>query len=169
MNVHTHSAQAVPAPKSLPHVRLGVEADLPQLLEMGRMLHSENAMMPLSEDMILSAAWRAIRQDRAMVGVIGQVGSIEGMIYLTVGQFWYTDKPHLEELYAYVKPEFRKSTNAKALVEFAKSSARRLNVPLLIGIISNKRTEAKIRLYERQLGKQSGAYFLYGGKTGSEK
>ena len=152
---------------NLPHVRLGVEADIPQLLELGRMLHTENALMPLSEDRILSAIWRAIRQDRAMIGVIGPVGAIQGGIYLTVGQFWYTDKPHLEELFSYVAPRFRKSKNAKALIEFAKQSAKRLDVPLLIGIISNNRTEAKIRLYERQLGKHSGAYFLYNGSTGN--
>ena len=39
-------------------------------------------------------------------------------------------------------------------------------IPLLIGVLSNKRTEGKIRLYERQLGKPSGAFFLYGARTG---
>jgi GNAT superfamily N-acetyltransferase len=153
---------------NLPRVRLGIAADLPQLLEMGRMLHGENALMPLSEDRILAAAWRAINQDNAMVGVIGPVGYIEGMIYLTTGVFWYTNQPHIEELYTYVKPEFRRSDNAKALVEFAKTCSDKLGVPLLIGIISNDRTAAKVRLYERRLGKPSGAYFLYGKKTGSK-
>ena len=30
----------------------------------------------------------------------------------------------------------------------------------------NSRTEAKVRMYERQFGKPSGAFFLYGAKTG---
>lgn len=170
MSLQTVSTAATTAARSkpvLPRVRLGVEADIPQLLELGRMLHAENAMMPLSEDRILAAAWRAIRQDNAMVGVIGKIGHVEAMIYLTVGQFWYTDKPHLEELYAFVRPECRRSENAKALVEFAKESSRRLKVPLLIGIISNDRTKAKIRLYERQLGEPAGAWFLYGTTTGN--
>jgi hypothetical protein len=166
MNTRLSCAEAPRLDKKMPHVRLGTEADIPQLLEMGRALHAENAMMPLSEDRIRAAAWRAIRQDRAMVGVIGPVGALEGMIYLTIGQFWYTDKPHLEELYAYVLPEFRRSTNAKALVEFAKRSSERLKVPLLIGIISNDRTAAKIRMYKRQLGEPAGAWFLHNGKTG---
>jgi GNAT superfamily N-acetyltransferase len=153
--------------KPIPRVRLGVEADIPQLLELGRMLHEENGMMPLSEEAILEAAWCAVRKNHAMVGVLGPVGAIEGMIYLTMGKFWYTDKYHLEELYAYVRPECRRSDNAKALVEFAKTSALRLKVPLLIGVISNDRTQAKIRMYKRQLGEPAGAWFLFNGTTGN--
>src|SRR5208282_1583528 len=154
--------------KEVHHVRLGVQADIPELLAMGHELHAENAMMPLSESKIVAAAGRAIRQDRAMVGCIGPVGGIlEGMIYLTIGQFWYTDVYHLEELYSFVRPEFRRSRRAEALVRFAMKSSERLHVPLLIGVISNWRTEAKVRMYERLLGKRAGAFFLYNGKTGS--
>jgi hypothetical protein len=151
----------------LPKVRVAVEADLPQLIQMGIDLHRENAAMPLSPKRVEEAVWRAILQQKAMIGVIGN-GTLEAMIYLTIGQFWYTDDLHVEELYAYVKPEYRKSRNAKALVEFAKSSALKMNIPLLIGIISNSQTEAKIRLYERQLGPRAGAYFLFNGHTGSK-
>jgi hypothetical protein len=158
---------AYPQSKQVHHVRLGVSADIPELLAMGRELHAENAMMPLSEARIREAAARAIKQDRAMVGCIGPVGGIlEGMIYLTIGQFWYTDKPHLEELYNFVRPEFRRSRRAESLVRFAMKSSERLHVPLLIGVISNWRTEAKVRMYQRLLGKPAGAFFLYNGKTG---
>jgi hypothetical protein len=42
-----------------------------------------------------------------------------------------------------------------------------MEMPLLIGVLSNHRTEAKVRLYERQFGKPTGAFFLYNGSTGS--
>jgi GNAT superfamily N-acetyltransferase len=141
-------------------VRLATPEDIDEILELGRLIHAENAFMPLSEERIRDYAWRGINQNRAIMGLIGPVGAIEAAIYLTVGQFWYTEELHLEELFAFVRPEFRKSDNAKALVEFAKTSAQRLDVPLLIGVIATIRTAAKIRLYERRLGKQSGAYFL---------
>lgn len=147
---------------TLPHVRLAVAADVPDILTLGREIHAENACMPLSEDRIQAAAWRAVNQQRCMMGVIGPHDRIEGAIYLTVGQFWYTDELHLEELFAFVRPEYRRSENMKALLAFAKTCSERLNVPLLIGVIATTRTAAKIRLYERRLGKQSGAYFLYG-------
>jgi GNAT superfamily N-acetyltransferase len=152
--------------EKLPKVRIAVDADIDQVIELGKMLHSENALMPLSEQKIAAAAWKAIRQDMAILGVIGDVGHVEAMIHLTIGRFWYTDDFHIEELYAFVRPEYRKTNNAKALVEFAKENSLRIGVPLLIGIISNDRTKAKIRLYERRLGEPAGAYFLFNGKTG---
>jgi hypothetical protein len=39
-------------------------------------------------------------------------------------------------------------------------------IPLAIGVMSNTRTEAKIRLYERVFGAPAGVYFLYNAKTG---
>ena len=152
--------------KSLPRVRLGVEADLPQLLEMGRELHKENGLLPLSEAKIERMARMALRQEGGIIGVIGGIGQVQAMIHLVIGSFWYTDEFHLEELYAYCRPEYRKSENSKSLIEFAKLCAIRQGKPLLIGVISNDRTEAKVRLYERRLGKKAGAWFLYGCKTG---
>ena len=41
-----------------------------------------------------------------------------------------------------------------------------LDIPLVIGILSSERVSGKVRLYERQFGPQSGAYWIYGKKTG---
>jgi hypothetical protein len=150
----------------LPAVRLATVADLPQCIELGVALHAENGLMPLDLDRITEAAYRAVRGEHAVCGVVGPVGAVEAMICLTIGQFWYTDKPHLEELFSYCRPEYRKSKNAQALIEFAKGIAARFQVPLLIGIVSNTRTETKVELYARRLGKPAGAYFLFGGHTG---
>jgi len=143
-----------------PHVRLAVSADIDDILELGRLIHAENAVMPMSEERIAEYAWRGINQERAVMGIIGPVGHIEAVVYLVIGRFWYSDNFHLEELFSFVRPEHRKSDNAKALLEFEKSCSKRLGIPLLMGVISSNRTAAKIRLYERRLGKQSGAYFL---------
>jgi GNAT superfamily N-acetyltransferase len=164
MNIHVDAAPV--AAEALPRVRLAVENDIPQLVAIGRELHRENGLMSFSEQRAYEIAVRAVRQDRVICGVIGPVTKIEGIILLTVGMFWYSNDPHLEELFAYVRPEFRRSNRAKALIMFAKQCAVELNVPLLIGIISNERTESKIRLYRRQLGKPAGAYWLFNGRTG---
>jgi GNAT superfamily N-acetyltransferase len=161
-----HVAAAPTATDKLPRVRVATEADIPQLLQLGRMLHRENGLTGWAEYRIMDAAHRAVAGDGSVIGVIGPMGHVEAMIHLFVGRMWYSDDPHLEELYSFVAPEYRRSDNAKALVEFAKITAERLNIPLLIGIISNKQTEQKIRLYQRRLGKPSGAYFLYNKKTG---
>ena len=86
------------------------------------------------------------------------------MIQLSISEYWYSDHKLLEELYNYVRPEHRRSNNAKALIEYAKYCAREMDLPLLIGVVSNERTAEKIRLYRRRLGEPSGAYFLYNAK-----
>jgi hypothetical protein len=75
----------------------------------------------------------------------------------------------LEEMCVYVHPDYRaaKGGRARKLVEFAKKVSEELELPLMIGILSNSRTDAKTRLYERQFGAPAGAFFLYGIKTGT--
>jgi GNAT superfamily N-acetyltransferase len=155
-----------PETKPYPRVRRATVEDIPQIFKLGKLLFEENAITGWSERRITEAVNRAINGDGAVIGVIGDVGHLEGMIYLFVAMFWYTDEPHLEEVYNYVHPDYRKSDNAKALIDFAKSCADGIGVPLTIGIISNHKTEQKIRLYQRRLGKPSGAYWLYNAKTG---
>jgi GNAT superfamily N-acetyltransferase len=150
-----------------PAVRLATMDDLEDLLSMGRELHKENGLLNLDEALIRQGALDAINGNHSVVGVIGPTGHMEGAIHLAFRRFWYTSDWHLEELWAYVRPQYRRSTNAKALVQYAKHCAETLKVPLLIGILSNTQTEAKVALYRRQLGAPSGAYFLYNAKTGS--
>jgi hypothetical protein len=89
---------------------------------------------------------------------------------------WYSDDWILEEKAVFVDPNFRNKAerssqsvgHARRLVEFSKQVSDSLNVPLVIGVLSNTRTKAKVRLYERQFGEPAGAFFLYGVKTGHE-
>lgn len=145
---------------NLPHVRLVNSADVPELLELSLLIHGESGLMPYSADKVENLIRRAVAQDRLIMGVIGPNKGIEAITCLTFGQFYYTDDSHLEEVFTFVRPEFRKSDNMKALIEFAKEAANRIGVPFLTGVISTERTAAKIRLYERRLGKQAGAYFM---------
>ena len=153
--------------KSLPKVRLAAPDELDEVIQLGRELHEENGLMNLDEDMIRQAAEGAVLHGQGIAGVIGK-DPIEAMIYLGLRQYWYTKELHLEEMLNFVRPQFRKSRNAIALIEFAKSAAIKLGVPLLIGIVSNDKTAQKIRLYRRRLGEPAGAYFLYGSKTGQK-
>lgn len=146
--------------KTIP-VRKARLADAPELLEMCRELHAENAMFTMNEAKVREMLDRAFNQQGAIIGVIGPQGGIQGAIYLLISSFWYTDQFCLEELFSYVRPEYRRSTNAKDLVEFGKRCAVELNVPLVIGVVSNTRTEAKVGLYRRQLSDPVGAYFAY--------
>jgi Uma2 family endonuclease len=81
---------------------------------------------------------------------------------------WYSDTMIVEEKAIFIHPDFRaaKGGRAKRLCEFSKQVADTLGIPLIIGVLSNSRTEAKVRMYERQFGAPAGALFLYGATTG---
>lgn len=151
----------------LPKVRVATLYDLEDLLRMGHELHAENGIMPLDENLIKKGAMDAINGKASVIAVIGKPGRIEGAIHLAFQQFWYTADIHLSELWAYVRPQYRKSRHAHALIEFAKHMAIQFKVPLFIGVVSNERTEQKVRMYRRKLGAPAGAYFLFNGKTGA--
>lgn len=145
-------------------VRLATPGDEPEIMEMCRMLHSENGAFPMDDDLVRSQLQLAFAKKGGMLGVIGEPGHLQGMIYLLIAHFWYSREWHLEELFSWVHPNHRRSNNAKNLIGFAKHCADELKIPLVIGIISNTRTEAKVELYKRQLKKPAGAFFIYGGK-----
>lgn len=141
-------------------VRLATPADEDQLMHLCRLLHEENGLFALEEDMVQETLRKGFDRTSGVIGVIGTPDHLEGVIYMEVGNFWYSRKPHLMELFNFVHPDHRKSGHAKALIKFAKQCASD-DIRLVIGIISNIRTEPKVRLYERQLGKPAGAFFVY--------
>lgn len=141
-------------------VRFAERGDYDALMHLCMCLHEENGWFDMSVDRVRKTLMSHYARDGGIIGVIGPVGKIEGAIVMRMAQMWYSDQWLLEEMFSFVHPEFRRSTNAKSLIEFAKSCAVDIGVPLLIGIISNERTEAKVGLYKRQLGKPVGAYFV---------
>lgn len=138
--------------------------------------HKENGMFTLSTDKVQWFMTRALAPylipqgdtgPRGVIGVIGPVGgSLEGVVFVLISEFWYSNEKHIEELLVYVDPECRKSAHAKALVNWMKEQSDSTGLNLVTGIISNERTEAKCRLYQRMLPKV-GEFFLYVGAKGA--
>jgi hypothetical protein len=79
---------------------------------------------------------------------------------MIVDEIWYSPDYQLLELSLFVAPDHRKSTLAKQLMAFSKAASEGLKLDLTIGVLSNDRTAAKVRLYQRQF-QTAGAYFLY--------
>ena len=130
-------------------------------MELCRALHAENGMFTMSEDKVRRMLHRAFDKQGAIVGALGPSGHIEGAIYLLISDYWYSDDWHLSELFSFVLPQYRKSNNAKELITFAKRCSDEIGIPLIIGVISNERTESKVRLYQKELAKPAGAFFVY--------
>lgn len=137
--------------------------DLPELMSLLRVMHSEGGMFDLDEDCARAFYLRTLRDKEGIIGVIrGEGSEIRAAIHLLIARFWYTSKYHVEEVYNFVRPEFRRSNYADAMLRFAKNAQAELNIPAMIGILTNSRMEAKVRLYRRRLGMPSGAFFLIG-------
>lgn len=151
-------------------VRTGTPEDVDDIMELALSACEENGFVEPNPRKLLAEIWPALNLDRGLVGVIGEIGKKpEGAVLLRIGTMWYSDHHVLEEKAIFIHPEFRsaKGGRARKLCEFSKQVSDSLGIPLIIGVLSNNRTEAKVRLYERQFGKPSGAFFLYNAHTGA--
>lgn len=150
-------------------VRSATPFDAPEIWRLFLQTHRENGIFELAPNKVTTFMDRALHPDRipawdtgprAQIGVIGPTGRLEGVAFILISSWWYSDELHLEELLVFVDPECRKSRHAIVLVEWMKNLAIKLKIPLITGIISKDRTAAKIRLYDRMLPR-IGAFYMY--------
>lgn len=150
-------------------IRVGTVEDLDAIMEIAMSACEENGFLNPNPQKLVAEIWPALHQNHGIVGVIGKAdGPIEGVVLLRIGTMWYSDSKVVEEKAIFIHPDYRSAKGGRAarLCEFSKKVADSLGIPLIIGVLSNSRTEAKVRMYERQFGKPSGAFFLYNARTG---
>jgi hypothetical protein len=88
-------------------------------------------------------------------------------MYLQITRYFYTRENHLEELFNWVHPDHRHSDYGKLMIEYAKkcsddiSATAGKKIPLIMGVLTNKRMSAKVRLYRRFFGMPYGAFFVH--------
>ena len=143
-------------------VRFATRADEADLLKMCHELHEENGLFDMDEEAVKDTLNHAFDRKGGLIGVIDGPKGIEASCYLLITTIWYTKNNHLEELWNFVRPPFRRSNHATTMVTWAQYCAEKIGLPLMIAILSNHRTEAKVRLYRRKLGVPAGAFFIYG-------
>ena len=148
-----------------PHVRIATPDEIDAVMELAVMGCEENAFTSYNKVKVLQDVWAALNLDKGICGVIGVPGSqpLEGAVLLRIGTVWYSDDPSVEERAIFVHPQFRSARGGRAarLAEFSMDVSDQLGMPLTIGVLSNHRTAAKVRLYSRIMGKPAGAYWIY--------
>jgi len=131
--------------------------------------HKENGIFPLAPDKVEYFISRALWPERippadtgqrGVVGVIGSSGSLEALAFLVIGEVWYTTDKHIGDCFVFVDPDHRKSRHAKALLEWMREQSVLTGLPLMSGVASSERTEAKCALYRRMFPK-IGEVFLW--------
>jgi len=150
-------------------VWVGTPDDVEDIMDLAISACAENGFVQPNPMKLLAEIWPALNRDRGIIGIVGIPGQKpHGAILLRIGNIWYSDDEILEERAVFIHPDYRsaKGGRARKLCEFGKKVADELGIPLTIGVLSNERTEGKVRMYERIFGKPAGAYFLYGVRTG---
>lgn len=150
-------------------VRTGTVADVDGVMKLALLGSAENGYTKPSAEKMLRDIYPALALDHGIMGVIGPPGGeLEGAVLLRISWPWYTEEQTLEERGIFVHPDHRDAKGGRfaRLVEFSKTTALRLELPLSIGVLSNHRTEAKVRTYRRLLGDPAGAFFLFNARTG---
>lgn len=154
-------------------IRVGRPEDVDAVMEIAMMACEENGFVEPNPERLLADIWPALNLDEGIMGLIGPKDSkeVQGAVLLRIGHMWYSDQRAVEERAVFIRPEYRsaKGGRARKLCEFSKQVADEMGFPLLIGVLSNHRTQGKIRMYQRIFGEPSGAFFLYGAKTGAWK
>jgi len=134
--------------------------------------YSENGISSLAPEKVNWLINRCLNPDliplgdtgsRGVIGVIGPVGALEGVVFVTIGMHWYSYDKILQESIVLVDVEHRKSNHAHVLIQWMKDQSEITGLPLMAGIVSNHKTEAKCRLYRRMLPKIGEVYY-YGPK-----
>jgi len=153
-------------------VRVGTPADVDGVMMLALKASAENSFVEPVPQRLLEEIYPPLCLDRGIVGIIGDdENPYQGAIVMRIVKLWYSNEDVIEEKAVFVDPAYRaaKGGRARLFCEFAKRTSDEMQLPLLIGILSNDRTEAKVRLYERQFGKPAGAFFLWNGMTASAR
>lgn len=145
-----------------PEVTHALPSDEDELMVICHELHQENGLFDMDDDMVRAMLRRAFDRQGGIIGIIRGEKKIEAAIYAMLSNFWYSKDNHIEELFSFVREPYRKSNHAAALLEFAKKCSTQIGIPLVIGVLTNKKMEAKVRLYQRKLAvPPAGAFFVY--------
>ncbi len=147
-------------------VRLATVGDAPEIMACLRVMHEENGLFAFSEQRVRDIIDLAVNPRPEvpippMIGVIGEPDDIQATICLMLTNLYYTDDYHLGDMWNFIRPDCRKKMYIDKLLDFAKSCADKTGFKLMTAVVSNKRTAAKIRLYERHFGPPVGAFFVY--------
>lgn len=142
-------------------VRLATEADEGPLLNLLMAAYAENAIFAVNPEKVLEAIRLGTQRKGGIIGVVDGHGEIAGSVGLLLEQYWYSDEWSVGERWNFVRENYRATSYGRDLIEFAKWSSDEMGLALQMGVMSTKRTKAKVKLYERKM-QMIGAYFIHG-------
>lgn len=142
-------------------VRVAIPVDAPAIFDLMMLAHDEAGEHVVCPEKVVARIWEAVNRNGSLIGVVGDPGkALCGYVFMVLDEVWYSTNMQILELSNFVHPDHRRSNYAKQLIAFSKKCADGLGLDLTMGVMSNARTEAKCRLYQRQLT-PVGQFFVY--------
>lgn len=138
-------------------VRSAGPSDTPAVLELLEAMHAENGMAALNREKVRALVERLIGGD-GLVLIAERGGTALGTVGLEPARWWYSDEWFLKDWWTFVAPEGRRTRAAVMLIRAADRTARRAGLPLLMGVLSPKEPERKMRLFGRLLEPVGGMF-----------
>ena len=144
----------------MPHitVRRAGPADEPAIVRMLCVMHQEAPAGSLDENRVRATVADILANGWVYVSEMG--GEIGGTMALRCSQWWWSTDWYLGDQWLFVAPAHRRAPHAKMLLRRARQLAADNNVPLVVGLFSDRRLPGKIGMMQRELGAPSGAVFL---------
>ena len=156
--------------KPHPEVRFGEPVDEKQISLLLLLAHAENSIFKFDMAKVVYVMRRLLYtpflppQDTGLRGCFGVIGpkggTLEALTMVAASQQWYSNDGYLEEYLVYVHPEYRIKGHAAKLIDFLIALSEQMKIPLLTGVLSQTRMEAKCRLYRRKM-MPIGQFFLH--------
>lgn len=140
-------------------IRLATTDDFELVLPLLILRHQEARRGRLSLLEVCSRFGDIVR-GTGTVGVIEESSVAVASIALVRCRYWWTVDEHLEALWNFVHPDYRRSEHAKELMVFAKETANALRLPLELAQEETPETAPKVRLIERQM-QRTGVIFRH--------
>ena len=153
-------------------VRTGTPVDIHPMMDLALSACEENGLTRPNPHKLAAEIWSSLNLFHGIVGIIGEQGKpLEAAVLLRCEAMWYSDDLVLNERAVFVAEPFRQAKGGRAskLIDFAVDAAKKLEMPLVVGVMSNQRTEGKVKMYGRKLGDPAGAYWIVNGHTGASQ
>lgn len=132
--------------------------DIPKIMEMLMEMYEENAHFLINVASVEKFARTAIA-DSLCLG-LEKDGELIGSTGMFTTNAWYSDVRYLTDYWFFIREKHRDIRSATLLLNGAKTVARALGHPLVIGVFSKSEPERKTKFFSRAMT-PIGGFFLH--------
>jgi GNAT superfamily N-acetyltransferase len=142
---------------SVVQLRGGTIADLPRVLDLLVMLHTETPHARLSLSRLEEGALECLQSGIVILSTT-LAGEVVGTLGLCIETPWFSEEEWLCDRWMFVHPAHRRTPHARTLLDAAKRLAEEQGYRLQMAVTGyGPRTAGKVRLFSRVLGEPTGA------------